>query len=576
MKISSHILILIVLVSIPRLAAADIVTGLIVDNSGLAVAGATVETLDHAATFVTTASGTFSLSLPAGTYSFQVIPPNGSLLAPTVLANVVVNGTANLGLVALSPGFLLSGVVTDTSGVAVINGDLDVFDDLTGIKLSIDNDKTSATGTFSLRVPTGLLRLRAEPATGQLLVAQAQTINLTADLSVGTVVLPVGFILTGTVIDSSSNLPLAGVDIDVDDVATGERIQTPGDNTDSLGVFSVIVPSGLYVVSFEPKKGVQIVVATRRLALVFTSTRNMGTIPLEPGIALNGVIVDGAGFPVTNADIDVRQLAGDTHLFTPGDKTGPDGQFFLVIPSGSHRIIYQPLLSTSLVAQGTAFTTYTAPTNLGTITLAAGHVLTGQVTAFNGIPQFDTEVVVRDSVSGALVEISEKKADINGNYTAIVPSGTYDITFETRKASIARDKTIPGVMISGASNLDVVLELVSMLIYVDDPAYPGPQFVPVSAPELFVNIGIYNPGGVTAGTFMDVEYVGPFGTITPILTNSPTILGAGQYIIVNNLGIPSISAAGATRGQPHRFRIRLRDPFDNSVVDVDEFVFIPL
>ncbi|MFT7620735.1 MAG: hypothetical protein ACI97A_004393, partial [Planctomycetota bacterium] len=129
---------------------ADTVNGTVVNATGVPMAGATIEVFENSATAITDATGAFTLNLVPGTYSFQVVPADTALFAPIVLKNKIVNGATNLGVISLNGGFILSGIVTDSFGTPIINGDLDVFDDETGIKLSAEDDKTTATGSFSL------------------------------------------------------------------------------------------------------------------------------------------------------------------------------------------------------------------------------------------------------------------------------------------------------------------------------------------------------------------------------------------------------------------------------------------
>ncbi len=415
----------------------DTVTGQCRNNLGQPLSGATIDVLGTNVSVTSNVIGNFTLTLPAGSYNIQISPPPGLGLAPLVIADFVVNGPTSMGVRTLTAGVLISGIVKTPSGLPVVNGDLDVFDDATGIKLVTENDKTSTTGAFSLRVPTGILRLRAEPSPGLILVSQIQTLNVTANVSVGTITLPQGFVLTGTVRHAVTNLPLAGVDIDVDDLATNQRIQTPGDNTNASGVFSVIVPAGFHTVSFDPIQGQQILLGKQIVGVQVTGPTNMGVITLDPGISISGTLLNNTGFPVARTDIDVRAQAGDLIIYTPNDKTSSTGTFSVVVPTGTHRVIFQPDESTGLLAHTTPFMVFSGPTNLGNIVLQPGHLMTGTVTAFGSVPQSGCAIVVRDSVSQALVEVSNNKTDASGNYAVIVPTGTFDIKFMTRKGSLS-------------------------------------------------------------------------------------------------------------------------------------------
>ncbi len=575
MWIRSKILFVALMLALTNVAWADTVTGVVVNSLGQPVPGATVEVYREGSSVVTNAVGAFTLNLVSGTYSFQIIPPAGMLLAPSIVAGLVVNGPTSMGNVVLEAGVLLSGIVRDTANAPVVNGDLDVFDDLTGIKFDTPGDKTTVSGSFSLRVPTRRVRLRAEPATGQILVSQIQTINVTQSMSVGTIVLPQGFTLSGTVRDSITSAVLAGVDIDVDDLSTGVRIQTPGDNTNAAGVFSVIVPAGFYTVSFERPAG-QLYVGYQEIVFVNSAPTNMGFVAMEAGISISGTLVDGNGFPVANADLDVRSDAGDAVVYTPGDATEYDGTFLVVVPAGNYRVVFQPTLASSLVAKTTAVQPFLASTNLGNITVLTGHLLSGRITAFASVaPQVSCSVLLYDATSGIPVQTGDSRTDANGNYAIIVPVGTYNITLKTRKGSLARDRVYQSVVVAGPTTFDGSLQLLPMFVYVDDPAFPGPQVVLSGSPQLFITVAIYNPNGITAGTLLETEVEGPFGTITTLLTGSPIVLAAGQFVFAQFLAVPLPPFPASQSGLPHKFRIRLRDPIDNSEVDVDEFVYFP-
>ncbi len=575
MTIKSFILTTLVAILLVAPAMADTVNGKIINSAGLPVAGATIEVFSTGFTATTNIAGFFTLNLPQGTYVFHVIPPAGALLAPMVVGNVVVNGPTNIGNQVLTAGFLLSGTVTDGNGVVIVNGDLDVFDDLSGVKLNTPGDKTSPTGTFSLRVPGGALRLRAEPGPGQVLVSQIQDVNMVSNLSVGTIVLPQGFQLTGVVRHATTNVPLLDVDIDVDDLATGLRIQTPGDNTDATGTFSVIVPAGVFTVSFEPLKGQQILVGKRVTGVFVPATSNMGNILLDPGITVSGTLVNNAGFPVTGADLDVRSQAGDAILYTPGDKTAQDGTFFVVIPTGMHRVIFQPKNASGLLSQSTPFQQFTGNTPMGNVIAQPGHLLSGNVSAFGGVPQTDCSIIVHDSTTGAIIEVANKRTYASGNYGVLVPTGTFDVDVRTKKGSLAQDITVSSVIVSGPKTLNASLSLLPMLVFVDDPAFPGPQVVLAGQAQIFITFVIYNPNGITTGTLVDVEIEDPFGGISTIVSGSPVVLGSGQYIFAQFLPVPLSPAAPGNSGLPHKFIIRLRHPTNGSEIDVDEFVYFP-
>lgn len=553
-------------------ARADVLTGIVHDDNGQPIAGASVE-VQGLGIYSTGLTGAFSITLARGTYNIQIFEDQNGF-APVILAKVVVIGTRNLGIIAMDDGFDVSGTVMGPAGV-VVNGDLDVFDVETGLKLDTPNDKTDLLGQFVLALPARTLRIRAEPVVGQILVAQSLVTTISGQTALGTISLPAGQMLTGTVVGTGSNLPLAGVDIDVDDFFSGTRIETPGDNTDTLGNFAVIVPAGTFTVSFGAAPG-QALVGRRIDYVPVSAATSMGTIGLDPGVFINGNVIDASGHPVVDADIDVRALAGDATVYTPNDATGPTGGFSVVVKAGTHRVLVQAPAGSGLVSQSTGFQSFPVGTTLPTFALQPGQMLSGTVSAFGGIPQGQVRIIVKDSVTGTRVETPDNVTDAAGHYAVVVPNGTYDLDCRSRKGAIIRDQIVTGVVVGGPTTRNITMSLVPMLVYLDDPAFPGPQVVLPGAPQFFITVAIWNPTGITGGVLMDAEWEDPYGGIVTMLQNSAIVLGSQQFVFQQFLAIPLPAVNPAHRGLPHRFRLVLKDPIDGSVVDSDQFDLFPL
>ncbi|MCA9323222.1 MAG: carboxypeptidase regulatory-like domain-containing protein [Planctomycetes bacterium] len=553
-------------------AMANILNGT-VTSGGSGLAGVTVEVFGSTVTATTAANGTFSLNLPAGTYHLQIVPPAGLGLAPTILDNVALAAaTLTLPPIALSTGSAVSGTVVTGAGLAVVGGDIDVFDLLTGFKLVSENDTTSATGGFVVQVPNRSLRVRAEPMAGQVLVAKAQIVNVVANINLGNIVLPAGVLLSGTVRSSANNAALAGVDIDVDDAA-GLRVETPSDNTTATGTFSVVVPTGTFVVTFQPAPG-QLFAARRLLNVVVTAATNVGTVLLDPGVALAGLVLRN-GQPVANADIDVRAQAGDTIQLTLSDSTDATGHYSVVVRPGIYRVVVEPAKSTLFLAQSTGFVNFATSATIPTFNLLTGQLLSGTVLAPSGVqPEGNCTIVVSQAMNGQIIETADNRSAANGNYSVVVPTGTFNVEFQTRKGSLSRDQVQGGVTVSGPTTLNVTLAPLTMFVFLIDPADPDPQIVPAGNP-LLITVVIYNPTGFTSGALLDVEVVSPLGAVTTLVTGSPVVLGAGGYILGQFFPIPLPALNPAQVNQPHLFRLRLRDAGNGGEIDADEMIFLP-
>ncbi len=536
--------------------------------------GATVEIQDTGLTVTTNGAGTFTVTLPTGIYNIQIIPSTTSGLASQVVAHTVVNGTTNLGQVVLTAGFGLSGTVHQPNGQPLVGGDIDVFDVDTGIKLFTPNDITAANGTFTVQVPAGTYRVRNEPATGQILVAQSQIVTVSGATNIGVVTLPQGNILTGTLLQASNNQPAVNVDIDVDDAVTGQRIETLHDNTNAQGVFTVIVPTGTFDVSFQHAPG-QLLVDQRIFGVVVNGQTNVGIHHMTAGVEISGFLLDPMGIPVVDTDIDARSQAGDLVQFTIDDVTGPTGQFKVVVAPGVYRIVARPDPSLGLVAASSPYLTFNTSGTVPTFNLQAGFPLSGTVTAFaGGLPESDCRVVLSVPGSGQIIETLNNLTDASGSYSVLAPLGTVDVTFKTRKASLAQDQSFSNVTIGGPTTLNANLPIVPMFVFLDDPANPDPQVVPPGSP-LFINVLVYNPTAITSGMLLAVEVEDPFGNVTTIVSGAPVVLGPGGYIFGQffPVTLPPLNPAHA--GLPHRFRLTVTDPVTGVEADSDAMVFLP-
>ena len=151
----------------------------------------------------------------------------------------------------------VSGFVTDANGNPVADGDLDFDDAITGQRLYTPGDNTGPDGFYNVCVFPGIYNISYAPYLHSNLLGY-QIFNV--DLSDGNpieinVALNFGKIISGYVRDHNNN-PVGDVDLDADNLATGRRIYTPNDNSDSLtGQFWIIVPPGFYRLRFQPLRG---------------------------------------------------------------------------------------------------------------------------------------------------------------------------------------------------------------------------------------------------------------------------------------------------------------------------------
>lgn len=552
---------------------ADTVTGIVRDSAGLPINNVTLDFSGGITPISPTSnsSGIFSVTVPAGTYDITFVPAS-TAHAPIQILGVVVSGTANLGTVTLPNGFTLSGTALTSTGAPIALGDINVYDAVTGAKLYTPGDNTTTTGTFAVVVPAGTFHVRVSPPAGLIVVAQQiQNVVVAGNTSVGTITLPPGVQVTGTVRNAQTLAPLAVVDIDVD-TPSGVRIITPSDDTNASGVFTVIVPTGTFTFSFSPPPGM-LIVGAQIPNVVVGGNLNVGFVNLSPGFALSGTVRRPGNLPVALADIDVHNVLGSVRLFTPNDNTDVNGTFTVVVPAGNYRVNIDPGFASQLVAVDVGPIGVSGPATTGTVNLAAGVTLSGTVIGFNGLPLANADIDVLNPSTGLPISTPSDTTNAAGQYAVVVPPGTWNVLFQAPKGSLSRDVLIPGVNIPTATTLNATLSTVSLAVYMaqSPPAAPIPGTQPVLIDAL-----IYNPTFQTKNAVLDMVMIDPAGATTSILTALP-ISWPGQFFFFwPSLSVPLPPLNPSHSGYPFKLQVRLTEVPSGLVLDDDEFSFIRL
>ena len=565
--------------------AAQTVTGFVKTNLNAAVVGATVEVLNAAnnVTATTTATGAFTVVIAAGIYDIEVTPPTGSTLAAARKSYfVVVAGTNNAGTITLFPGVTLTGTVQLSTGQVVSGGDTDVVNALTGEKLFTPNDNTNALGQFSVVVPAGTYHVQADPLAGQIYVSARTATPVVATagtVNVGLLVLQPGVALSATVRRASNFTGVADADIDVDDAVTGERIITPTDATGATGAVTVIVPPNrTYKIAVDPPLGQLLLGRVVQNVVVGATATSMGFVDLAAGVLVTGTVLGPAGAPLQGVDIDVDTVLGPVRQQVSFDFTFSNGTYQIVLAPGyAYDITFFAPAGQQLVAQRLANQFISVQAALPTVTLPTGVILSGTLTAlYSSLPENEASVFVTNPTSGALVITKANNSNALGQYSIIVPTGTFNVRIRTRKGSLSQEKLITNVSIPANTVLNVGLDQVPIFVYALSAAPTEVQTITVGQP-IFLHVALYNPGFFPVSAVIDVTWIDPSGASTsffpfpPTISFAPTSSLLALFVALN----PPATPPGMT-GFPSKLRIRAYDPATLTEFDRDEVVYIQL
>lgn len=204
----------------------------------------------------TDAFGVAQVVVTPDIYSIQVDPPFGSVFDQVVVKNLEINNDTTISVILLEVNRVnVSGSVESSSGIGLGEVEIDLLPVATGISSYLVNNITDSTGMYSFAAPVGLHDVLYSPPVGSRLVAlQIDDVTLNVDTLWNTVVLDSGIQILITLNDLSGN-PIAGGDVDIIDEFSSRKVFTPHDNSNSVGLATVVVNSGLYTIVATPPAG---------------------------------------------------------------------------------------------------------------------------------------------------------------------------------------------------------------------------------------------------------------------------------------------------------------------------------
>ena len=140
-------------------------------------------------------------------------------------------------------------------------------------------------------------------------------------------------IITGRVLDAAGQ-PVHGCNIDMIDAVTGDEMAISNDSTNAMGIFSIVVPTGLYQVTINPPQPPVTVSLVETLNdVVVVVTQDLGDIHLTPGGLLSGTILLPGGLPAAGVNLDIEMPDGSEYI-PAWDGTDLLGKFAVVAPQG--------------------------------------------------------------------------------------------------------------------------------------------------------------------------------------------------------------------------------------------------
>lgn len=337
---------------------------------------------------------------------------------------------------AVAQAGVVSGQLRDTHGAPVNNAVLQ-FDLMSGGgTVFVSGGFTDANGNFSATVtPDGAYKMTVLPLPPPLsTVVSTMYDNLAIGLTpnaLGTVVVPNGVQVSGRVVNSVGT-PLVSVGLEFKTPSDSQWRSFTNGETDASGHFTVNVPYGPCSIGYEP--GPVPYYGGPGTGPTSTSMDNSSSVDLGDVVMPAGYVVSltaleqGTNAPVEDALVEfVRRSTGEV-AYTPDNKTNVLGSLSITVAAGDYDVRCVPPSNSGLLTGVLANRTVPPAAPLGTVYLQGGVELRGRVRGVDNSSHPSVAVDVFDHANGQVL-VGSGLTNATGNYSIVVPPGTYDVRF---------------------------------------------------------------------------------------------------------------------------------------------------
>lgn len=423
---------------------------------------------------------------------------------------------------------------------------------------------TDALGNFTI---TGLSNriyssLELLPSTDGHVARLYENFPVSGATNLGTVTLLPGARISGTV-TTVAGAPVNGCNMSAYSLA-GVKYYTPGDSTNTLGNWSMVVPLGTILVRATPPLASSLVTEQHEVAV--SGPASLGTYVLEQGYVVSGNVVDSVtGLPIASARFTAtNSLTGEQVYLSSTTTTNTFGAFSLLMPRAFIDLEVTSPTTNPHAAKEVLGIPVAGATALGQVRVDAGVVVTGTVTGpAGGVFGADIDVFTTD---GYKLFTPKDNTNASGVFQVVVPPGTYTFTVEPLASSgLVGARTAPlTVSASGSIGTIPLVAGVPLTLAVTTPTGPVAKVDldvadPVTGEKLVVsgdesdalgNISTFVP----AGTW-NLSLVAPEGSQgAPVVLTAQAIAGAtslsvampGKQLVttVSSYGVQTIGQGG--------------------------------
>lgn len=381
-------------------------------------------------------------------FKFRHILSFGTVFSLLIAINE--NSFSQCPQVCAPPQLTIQGRVVDANGKPVRKVDLDFF--LLGFKMPYVCDNTDSLGYYSVCVSTpGRYRITFEPLypfNTNLVGKETLNVDLMVSRVLPDIRLGFGWAVAGQAIDTAGK-PIDSVNLAVDDWVSKRRLFTPGDKTDSLGNYRIVVPNGTYRFRYAPAPG------RRQVGVQLDTVKISGrdtiiNVTIRSGFFVSATIVDTSfnrfGTPIRGVDLDMEDTLGNK-IFLPRNTSDSLGKLTVVAPSNTYDFLFVPPRDSHFVAKKVRSFALTSDTSI-TQALNRGALLTVRVVdSLNQPVSFADLDVIREFQTRNELFTPTDNADQFGVIKVAVPPDSYTIVINPPTGATNFDTlTLPGLV----------------------------------------------------------------------------------------------------------------------------------
>ena len=258
--------------------------------------------------------------------------------------------------------------------------------------------------------------------------------------------------LTGVVHDNFG-IGVANVNLDAIDQCTGASVFLSNDLTASDGSFSIALPNGTYDLHFNPPAGSTLAAGDLQ-AVVVTTNASLGTISLVQGRLVSGMVLTPTFSPAAGMGLKFIDAATEHRVFLTKGSTDAAGNWSVRVPPGTWNVDFRPPAG-SPFADGERLGLVVGGSDISGLSdfLKTGFAVTGHVQNAASVALAEVDLSAFDKCTGNEVPNAHDNTDAAGNFSIVMPAGTYTFTVAPPFCTPSEATRLVDVVVSGPASL---------------------------------------------------------------------------------------------------------------------------